>query len=108
MKSSEKNKVNFGIVEWFKGTKLGKWLVKVKLFFIRSVAHSKRSEDIIISYKSGRVYYKDTDLGQEYSIPYDWFKEMFIEYMKNTKTYTVNDDLNKSITSNSNSGGSLS
>jgi hypothetical protein len=41
MKSSVKNKVNFGLVNRFKGTKLGKWLVKVKLFFIRSVANSK-------------------------------------------------------------------
>lgn len=46
MKSSEKTNANFGLVNRFKGTKLGKWLVKVKLFFIRSVAHSKSSDDI--------------------------------------------------------------
>ena len=54
------------------------------------------NENIVISYSDNRVYYKDIDLGEEYSIPYGWFKEMFIEYMKNTRTYTVNDDLNKS------------
>lgn len=45
MKSSVKNKKNFGLVNRFKNTKLGKWLVKVKLFFIRIVAHSKDDDD---------------------------------------------------------------
>ncbi|UMB61416.1 hypothetical protein MHL31_04230 [Lutibacter sp. A80] len=102
MKSSVKNTQNLGLVNWFKNTKLGKWLTKKKLFFIRTVAHSKRSDDIVISYKSGYVYFKDKSLNQEYSIPYDWFKKMFTDFLKDSRTYSVNTDLNKKNTPLSN------
>jgi hypothetical protein len=66
MKSSVKNKVNFGLVEWFKNTKLGKWLVKVKLFFIRSVANSKNPPLLELSKKEKSEVFDEFKLHSKY------------------------------------------
>ncbi|GGK40374.1 hypothetical protein GCM10007963_05540 [Lutibacter litoralis] len=72
MKSSVKTTVNFGLVNWFKNTKLYKWLGKKKLFFIRSVAHSNNPPLLRLSDK------EKSEVFEEFKLHSKYFK-LFIE-----------------------------
>ena len=70
MKSSEKVNANFGLVKrMYNGLK--HWYSKAKLFFIRSVAHSKSSDMLVDKYPEEsfiygvKMIYRDWDVAKD-------------------------------------------